>query len=333
MTRSQTDAPVPEGYAFDIFVSYSHDDLGKVRPLVLALREAGFRVFDATDDLIWGENISARISLAINESSCAMIFLSDSYTKSDWCEKEISVILRQKAEKLILPITLDDTQIPKALQQFLNIRLADVTQVKLVEKTRAALDAWASSRKELPENLSDEDLAHLIQTDRSHKAFNVLFDRYFPHVVRMATKMHSDRMDAEDVAVATMMRCWEAIGRYDVARGPFRAWLLTIARRTAIDNQRHRLRDTAESAKLLNRADPSGSQGISVIDSRDQILRAMDSLSAEEKHIIDLYIVQGLSGRDVADLLGLPTNVLNAKTHRVLERLRNSIAHSQGERS
>ena len=51
---------------------------------------------------------------------------------------------------------------------------------------------------------------------------------------------------------ATMVRCWENISRFDSSLGSLRTWLFVVARRTMLDNQRHRMRTSGGSERLLH---------------------------------------------------------------------------------
>ena len=82
----------------------------------------------------------------------------------------------------------------------------------------------------------DSDEALVLQArSGSETHFNVLVDRYTPHVFRLALSITGDSFEAEEVVQETFLRAFQHLDRFSSARAGFKTWLLTIARNQSIN--------------------------------------------------------------------------------------------------
>lgn len=93
-----------------IFVSYSRDDKEIVQATVSELRSFNFDVWIDTDGIKPGERFSVEISQAIADCNFFILFISHNSMRSDFIQREIDVA--HKKEKKIIPILLEDVEIP-----------------------------------------------------------------------------------------------------------------------------------------------------------------------------------------------------------------------------
>ena len=110
--------------AAQIFLSYSSDDKDKVEILYNKLLDKGFKPWMDKKDLLGGENWDVRIKKAMRNSDFCLICLSkNSVSKRGFLQREIKVALDLWKEKLetdiyLIPVRLDDCEIPEALAAF-----------------------------------------------------------------------------------------------------------------------------------------------------------------------------------------------------------------------
>lgn len=108
-----------------LFISYSHDDIIKVKRFALLLSLHGFDLWMDEKNISSGDNYTTKILSGIHESDAYLVFLSKSSVKSPWVNAEIDFALREKIERkrlTIIPILLEDVDIPVSL---LNIDYLD----------------------------------------------------------------------------------------------------------------------------------------------------------------------------------------------------------------
>lgn len=97
----------------DIFLSYSRDDLDRVRPLVTALEKEGFSVWwDRT--LIPGEQFAETIDREIQSAACVVVVWSESSVASQWVKNEA---LDGMDRGVLVPILLDRVRLPVPFKQ------------------------------------------------------------------------------------------------------------------------------------------------------------------------------------------------------------------------
>jgi hypothetical protein len=102
-----------------VFISYSHKDRKFVDLLANKLLENGVDVWWDSNELSVGQNIAEKIKDAINRVDYFVIVLSKSSSYSNWVNYELSAILlneTSKQETIILPVLLEDCEIPFALK-------------------------------------------------------------------------------------------------------------------------------------------------------------------------------------------------------------------------
>ena len=69
-------------------------------------------------------------------------------------------------------------------------------------------------------------------------AFETVYDRVAPAVFGLVLRVLRDAAQSEEVAQEALLEVWRTAGRFDPARGPALAWVMTIAHRRAVDRVR-----------------------------------------------------------------------------------------------
>jgi len=125
---------------------------------------------------------------------------------------------------------------------------------------------------------------------------------------------------AEDLTGETFEAAFKKWRRFDPARGTPRAWLLAIARTTALDWFRAdaRRRKREERAEASERREQAGSFGEGFSAELEASLRA---LSAGEREVVALRIVLDLDGEETARLLGISPTAVSTRLSRALSKL------------
>lgn len=126
---------------------------------------------------------------------------------------------------------------------------------------------------------------------------------------------------AEDLTGETFETAFRKWRRFDPGRGTPRAWLLAIARTTALDwfraDARRRRREERADAADFRREDQGGfGEGLSPL--LEDGLRA---LTAGEREVVALRIVLDLDGEESARLLGITPTAVSTRLSRALAKL------------
>jgi RNA polymerase sigma-70 factor (ECF subfamily) len=131
--------------------------------------------------------------------------------------------------------------------------------------------------------------------------------------VRVAYSVLRQRQDAEEVAQEAFARAYRRFSQLR-DRDSFRAWLVRMTWRLAIDRWRSDRRRTArEQSASRDKPDPTA-EGIAAASERaDRLWRAIEDLPEKLREVIVLSAIQGYDVREVALLLGLPAGTVKSR--------------------
>jgi RNA polymerase sigma factor (sigma-70 family) len=126
--------------------------------------------------------------------------------------------------------------------------------------------------------------------------------------------------DIDDVVQVVFVEMWRFRSRFDPSRS-LEAWVLTIARRRAIDHLRARRRDTVPLEDALSMAGPDGRDIASRVEQRQDLQVALARLPDLQREAIEMAYYADLTQREIADRLDVPLGTIKARTARGLRRL------------
>ena len=157
--------------------------------------------------------------------------------------------------------------------------------------------------------------------DGDKTAFREFVLRHQTGAFRFVRSIVDSQEAAEDVLQETFIAVYRAAGRFE-GRAAARTWLLTIARNTALRARKKRALVDAREQSLLDlgvaagwgSADP---ERLAIRSQRRAALeQALASMTQEDREILVLRDVQGLSGGEAAEVLGLGLQAMKSRLHR-----------------
>ena len=184
---------------------------------------------------------------------------------------------------------------------------------------------------------SDEELMARV-TARDSAAFERLYDRYAPVALGIIVRIIQDRAEGEEVLQESFWRVWTQAATYDPEKGPFRAWMFSIARRQALDLLRRRnvrpqaARDESEERRY-EQAPASDAAVPDVAEqaiAAQQVRGALVRLSDEQFQVLDLAFFKGLTRQEIAQTTGLPLGTVHTRARLGLQKLRSILGDSGG---
>ncbi|MBI5627689.1 MAG: sigma-70 family RNA polymerase sigma factor [Candidatus Rokubacteria bacterium] len=163
------------------------------------------------------------------------------------------------------------------------------------------------------------------------QAFEPLVEKYRQRVWRLALHILRDREEALDVAQETFVRAFQSIREFR-GQSAFYTWVFRIAVNLATD--RHR--KTAARARAFGAEavpeeewervmpDPAARPDLEATraEERAKITRALDALPRNHRTIIMLSDIEGLSYREIAEVLRCPIGTVMSRLHNARKRLR-----------
>ena len=130
-----------------------------------------------------------------------------------------------------------------------------------------------------------------------------------------------DRSLAEDLLADAFERALR--GRYNARKGSAKTWLYAIALNVLRDHLR---RAAAESRAYERVEDGVARDPFADVEVRDELMRGLTRLSAEEREAISLRFGAGLTVPEMAAVLGEPLTTVEGRVYRALRKLREALA-------
>jgi len=144
---------------------------------------------------------------------------------------------------------------------------------------------------------------------------------------RVAYGVLRHRQDAEDVAQEAFVKAYRSFNQLR-DRDRFRAWLVRMTWRLALDRQRgERRRLARESATQETAADAS--EELIARERAALLWTAIDSLPDKLRIVIVLAGIEGHDTHDVARLLGIPQGTVKSRLFLARQRLKEQLQWTQ----
>ena len=131
----------------------------------------------------------------------------------------------------------------------------------------------------------------------------------------LARRMLRNTEDAEDAVQEIFLDVWKNAERFDPGQASETTFIAMIARRRLIDRIRHVQRRISADSLDDVLAEPSVRSDRTLqtnVEAREAA-KALDQLRPEQRQVLQLSIVQGLSHQEIADATGMPLGTV--KTH------------------
>lgn len=180
--------------------------------------------------------------------------------------------------------------------------------------------------------VSDHDLCEM-SVSGDGRALEELYDRYSRIVMALAARMLANRQSAEELTQEVFFRAWKQAGAYQASRGSFSTWLLSIAHNMVIDELRKRRRRPQRAdiddpvATLANIEDGERSvEELAWLGAlRGEVAGALQTLPEAQRQSIELAYFNGLTQREVAEVLDVPLGTIKTRMRLGMRKLREEL--------
>jgi len=160
------------------------------------------------------------------------------------------------------------------------------------------------------------------------EAYEAVIDAHYRSVYRLMLLLTGDADLAEDLTQEAFTSAWKAVDQFR-GHASIRTWLHRIAYHCFVDARRRRERERAAAVNLGERADGALADPVSQVMAEEKLARvyaALESLVDEERALLVLHYVEGLSYREVAKVLDRPSGTVKWLVGRALDKLREQLA-------
>jgi RNA polymerase sigma-70 factor (ECF subfamily) len=180
--------------------------------------------------------------------------------------------------------------------------------------------------------LSDEEVMKAI-TERHPHGLAELYKRYSKTLKSVIAHVVHEEAEADDVLQEILLQIWREAANYSPEAGKPLGWVVTVARRRAIDRLRRRqaycrAKDRFEihverqpDAWMQNRIN----HDIARADLRRFLEAQMRGLPRYQREAIELAFFEGLSHREIAVRTGTPLGTVKTRLELGLRKLTNGV--------
>jgi RNA polymerase sigma-70 factor (ECF subfamily) len=173
------------------------------------------------------------------------------------------------------------------------------------------------------------------QVSAEHReAFAELYEQFMPKVYRYVTFRIRDEHMAQDLTATVFEKALAKYDSFNPQRAAFSTWIFTIARNTVIDHYRvyGKHEDIVPDVEAKTTAQFPSPEDEAIKEENTRKLRQFISqLNKREQEAIVLKYSNGMSNREIAQILNLTETNVGSILCRTIGKLRKSFVEWQNE--
>jgi len=172
---------------------------------------------------------------------------------------------------------------------------------------------------------TQQDEEELIERARAldSDAWSTLYERHHAKIYRYMLIQTNNSAVAEDLAAEVFLRAVRSIGGFQFRGFSLAPWLYRIGHHVAIDHFRRAPRPTVEITEMPSqRNDGDPEEALARSQDVAELRQALRQLHEEQRQVLLLRFVQGLSTHEVAESIGKSDQAVKALQYRALNGLR-----------
>ncbi len=163
-------------------------------------------------------------------------------------------------------------------------------------------------------------------------AFAVLYDELAGVVFGTVKRVLRDPAMSEEVTQEVFVELWRTATRFDPDRASVSTWAITMARRRAVDRVRREQsqRDRIERSAAQRSPQVESTDDIVVASiEAERVARAVAELPDEQRVVIEMAFLDGVSHGDIAQRLDLPLGTVKGRVRLGLKKLSGKLGAAQ----
>lgn len=185
-----------------------------------------------------------------------------------------------------------------------------------------------------PGEPSDEQLMSAVKQG-SEDALATLYRRHTPLLRTIVCRVINNDTDTDDLIQEIFCEVWRQAAHYSEEKGKALGWLVTLARRRAIDKLRKKQAYQRAEERLLeeSKREPAqeGYSGAEDATDRAEILQnIISTLPEAQSEALKLAFYRGMSQREIASFTGIPLGTIKTRLELAVRKVRTAILANGG---
>ncbi len=181
-------------------------------------------------------------------------------------------------------------------------------------------------------DLTDEQLMGRIQA-KDDQALATLYRRHTPILRTVIGRVVNNDCDVDDLLQEVFLELWNRSEHYDEKKGKALGWIVTLARRRAIDRVRRRQACARAEERLrlekTNEPIPARHHGVEddvdAADRAEVFQKVFATLPEAQRQALQLAYYGGLSQREIAAKTGIPLGTIKTRLELAVRKVRAAI--------
>ena len=174
-------------------------------------------------------------------------------------------------------------------------------------------------------NIKEKLFLYKVRNNKDAESYAVLYDKYVEPIYRFVYFKISNKEEAEDVTSEVFLKAWDYLTKNkDIEIKSFRALVYAIARNKIVDVYRDRAKrkelPREEAVGINSKTDLHHETAVS--QDAEQLLETIKSLKQEYQDVIHLRHVEGLSTKEIAEVLDKKASSVRVTLHRAINKLK-----------
>src|SRR6185369_8742939 len=169
------------------------------------------------------------------------------------------------------------------------------------------------SRRPPTEEASSSSRVPIVEPPPS---LRTVFDEHARYVIRTLRHLGIKEAAVDDVAQEVFVTVHRKLPEFE-GRSKLRTWLYAICLRVASDHRRRAyvVRERATDNPPVDTGERSGNEPDTSLESRAFVQQLLAELDDDKRQVLVLYEIEGLTMREVAEVVGCPLQTAYSRLH------------------
>ncbi|HEY1769966.1 MAG TPA: sigma-70 family RNA polymerase sigma factor [Chthoniobacterales bacterium] len=189
-----------------------------------------------------------------------------------------------------------------------------------------------------PGQPTDVELMEGIQRE-DPEALSQLYDRYNGIIKALILRVVHNEAEADDLLQEIFMEVWRHAQNFSAKKGKPLGWMVTLARRRAIDGLRKKQAYARAGERLQNETEQqpeawvhnATAEEIDFSDTRALVRKVINSLPPAQQQAIDLAFFRGMSQREIAANTNTPLGTVKTRLELGLKKIYDGLKELKDE--
>ena len=160
----------------------------------------------------------------------------------------------------------------------------------------------------------------------NHKAFEIVYKKYYRILLGVALRYSGNMQEAEDVLQDSFIKIFNSIKSYN-NKGSFEGWMKRVVQNTAINNYRDRVKYDIYIDEF-DKEDALTHESINTVFesfNENDIITLLNSMPEGYRLAINLYFIDGYSHSEISEMLKITIGTSKSQLYKAKNYLKNLI--------